>query len=119
MDLEEFRERARRGERPLAYTLEMKIERLRAIFQLSIECRKKLCMIGGSILLDLRIKSHKLFFDWLTSETYDAYTLHSNGERRFVEPFVLSEHLDRGAAESIVFMPKNATQEEIELSHTY
>jgi len=113
MDLAEFRERAKRGEHPREFTLDEKIEYRRAQFELSKTHFAKYGRIDACIALNVNIESDRLFFDWLTSTTHDAYLtcFRQHTGERLIKPFNVDE-VD-GRTRFITFFPKGATRDEI------
>ncbi len=109
MELEAFRNRPETNH--VAHgNLELHMELKRAIFDASAKFHAKYHQLNIPCILRLENKSEQMFFDWLTTTKYDAYSLHGD----HVEKFNPLDERYRKRHSVIQFIPKGATTEDIE-----
>lgn len=116
MDLEEFRDRTAKGLKPTPPTTEDIVYALKDMFEAKRKRYEHLGFIQIAMVLKLDHPPDRLFFDWMVSTQYDAYMVYLNTHtgRRVIFPW--KEGKEDKALSSILFIPKGATKEEIEMS---
>lgn len=117
MDLDEFRQRIKRGEKPVDVpTMEQHMKDLRARFM----THKAVALEYGRIHINMYLdpsnaKSHAKFLDWMTLVDYDVYYMwySEDDHQYYIKPFEI-KYATRTV--SITFVPKGATKDDIEMS---
>ncbi len=116
MDLEEFRDRTAKGLKPRELTMDEEIHAQKDEFEARCKRFKHLGIMHMWVHLRLAEPHDKLFFDWMVSTKYDAYTLYIDSDtgRKMVTRCVSGKRANE--IRPVIFVPKGATKEEIELS---
>lgn len=113
MDLNEFRERARRGEKQRDAPISFYLEYMQVQFDLHKEFYAQLGAIGVCMPINVDDDADLCFVYELTSTTHDAFVFYNIETERFVEPFTLEHASEYEGLTMITFFPKGATREEI------